>query len=78
MKVKMNNSGMRDLFAGIAKKIEDADRKFRAQYEGHPVAEVKPRVKAAFASIGVNLPEQQIADYAKAVSAREPFKWVLK
>ena len=78
MKIKINEAGMRELYAGIAKKIEDADRRFRRQYEGHPVAEVKPRVKSAFAAIGVNLPEQQIADYAKAVSAREPFKWVLK
>ncbi|MCE0510615.1 hypothetical protein LVJ59_16320 [Microbacterium sp. KKR3/1] len=78
MKIKINEAGMRELYAGIAKKIEDADRRFRRQHEGYPVAEVKPRVKSAFTAIGVNLPEQQIADYAKAVSAREPFKWVIQ
>jgi len=74
----MNGAGMREMFAGIAKKIDDADRRFRRQYEGKPIEELKPRVGAAFAAIGVNLPTSQIDDYAKAVSAREPFKWVLK
>ena len=74
----MNEAGMREMFAGIAQKIEDADRSFRRQYEGKPVDEVKPRVGAAFAAIGVDLAASQIDDYAKAVSAREPFKWVLK
>ncbi|WP_300267461.1 hypothetical protein, partial [Microbacterium sp.] len=60
------------------KKLEDADRRFRSQHEGKPLGEVKPRVAAAFSQIGVKLQPGQIADYAKAVSVREPFKWVLK
>lgn len=78
MKIKINEAGMREMYAGIARKIEDADRRFRSQYEGQPVGVVAPQVAAAFASIGVNLPESQVRDYAEAVSARQPFKWVVK
>lgn len=76
--MKFNEGAMRDLYASIAKKIEDADRRFRRQYEGKPIGEVQPRVKRWFSAIGVELKAGQIADYAKAVSAREPFKWVLQ
>lgn len=77
VKVNLNKAAMKAAYADIAKKIEDADRKFRRQYEGKPVAEVKPRVKAAFGGIGLELPASQIENYANAVSSRSPFKWVL-
>ncbi|WP_217183384.1 hypothetical protein [Streptomyces sp. AC495_CC817] len=78
MEFKWNEAGLRQLRDEIGRKIADADRRFRAQHEGKPVGEVQPRVKRWFAAIGVDLPANQIADYARAVSAREPFKWVVK
>ena len=77
MKVNLNEAAMKAVYADVAKKIEDADRKFRRQYEGKPVAQVKPRVRAAFAAIGVELPTSQIENYAEAVSSRASFRWVL-
>lgn len=76
--MKFNEGAMRELYAGVAKKIEDADRRFRRQYEGKSLNEVEPRVKRWFAAIGVELKPGQIADYARAVSAGEPFKWVIQ
>lgn len=78
MKIEINEAGIRELYAGIPKKIEDVDRRFRRQYEGQPVEEARPRAKRWFGAIGVELKPGQIADQARAVSAGEPFKWVLK
>lgn len=78
MEIKWNEAGLRQLREEVGRKIADADRRFRAQYEGKPVAEVQPKVKRWFAGHGVELKPGQIADYARAVSAREPFKWVLQ
>lgn len=75
MEIKWNEAGLRQLRDEVGRKIADADRRFRAQNEGKPVAEVQPKVKRWFAGHGVELQPGQIADYAKAVSAREPFKW---
>lgn len=78
MEIKWNEAGLRQLRDEVGRKIADADRRFRAQNEGKPVEEVQPKVKRWFAAIGVDLPAGQIADYAKAVSAKEPFKWVVQ
>lgn len=78
MDIQWNEDGLRQLRDEVERKIRDADRRFRTQHEGKPVGEVQPHVKRWFAAIGVELQAGQIADYAKAVSAREPFKWVIQ
>jgi hypothetical protein len=76
--IEFNEGAMRELFADIGRKIEDADVRFRERNEGKPLAEIQPAVQGWFSEIGIELQPGQIADYAAAVAKREPFEWVLQ
>lgn len=78
VKIKMNEAGLRELGAQIARKMESVDRQFRSRHGGKPESEIRPHVKRAFATVGVNLKDSQVQEYAAAVSAGRPYKWVVQ
>lgn len=75
MRIEFNEEGMRRMYEEAAANLAAQDEAFRATHTGYPV-EV---IMADFAELGpsVELPESKLREYAEAVSAGEPFKWVL-
>lgn len=74
-KIEVNEDALRKIFEQAATNIEAADQKFRETHSGLPV-EV---IVADFEEFGppVQPTDAQLEAYAAAVSAGEPFEWVL-
>ena len=73
-KVKINDAGVRRLYADIAAKIEQADKSFRETHTGYPVDVIVADAPNAFPWLkGVNW-----NDYAMAVSNGTPFEFKLR
>lgn len=75
--VKINEAGVRALYRGIAAKLERADRRLRSEYEGRPVDEVLVAAQRMIRGLGMTVPDSKLREYAEAVAAGQPFKWVL-
>lgn len=75
MRIEWNEDGLRKMYQEAAANIAAQDEAFRATHTGYPV-EV---IMADFAELGpsLELPEETLRAYAEAVSAGEPFEWVL-
>ncbi|MBN8425640.1 hypothetical protein JF531_14050 [Microbacterium esteraromaticum] len=73
--MRVNESGMDALFAGVAANIAAADEQFRRTHAGLPV----DVVIADFATHGpaLELTPTQLQDYAEAVSGDKPFEFRL-
>lgn len=61
---KQAQSAMNDMARGMTR---DFDR-LRAQYQGRPVAEIKPAVKRIFAKDGGSISDTEAAEYAQMIS----------
>ena len=75
MKIELNDAAIAKLFDEVGEKISAQDKAFRATHTGRPFDEIEPAVRAAFP--GLNLTDESVHDYARAVSAGEPFRWVI-
>jgi len=75
IRVNINQRGIQELFDGIATKLEEADKSFRATHTGLPVDVVAADAADA---LPVSLNEEGLAAYAQAVSAGEPFQFTLR
>ena len=74
---KMNEQGVRDLYKEIAKKVEKEDQAIRRSAQGKTASQVKSLAKRRFASIGLNLTDKNLTDYAKSVVERKDFNFTL-
>ncbi|KQY55670.1 hypothetical protein ASD11_14235 [Aeromicrobium sp. Root495] len=74
MDFKPNQSGLDRLFTTIAAEVESVDELLRGEYAGRAPEEIVAPAARAFEAIGIeSLSEEWIVDYARAVSADEPF-----
>ncbi|MET0821982.1 MAG: hypothetical protein ABWY58_13540 [Aeromicrobium sp.] len=53
--------------------VTEVDAEVRAKLTGQPVAAIAEQAERAFATIGVRLTGEQLADYADAVSSGSAF-----
>jgi hypothetical protein len=74
----MNYQGIRAVYEEVARKIADVDAELRGlPLVGKPVEHIKDRAEAAFAAIGVELPEDDLTAYSQSVSDGEDFEFKL-
>jgi hypothetical protein len=66
-----------DISNGLDGLVQQVDAAFRTRWEGQPVIDVRDPAEAAFADIGLHLSDEQLDDYAAAVSEKRPFSFVL-
>ena len=77
MTFKPNGNGIRAMYKEVASQIKDLDGDIRAQFEGQDAQQIKPEVKAAFARLGVELPDAQLGAYCDSVQNKANFEFVL-
>ena len=77
MTFKPNEDGIRAMYEEVASKIKDLDGEIRAQLAGQDSQQIKPEVKAAFARLGVELPDVQLGAYCDSVQNKANFEFVL-
>lgn len=53
--------------------VDEVDAEIRAKCTGQSVQGIAEQAEAAFATIGVRLTGEQLADYAESVSTGSPF-----
>jgi hypothetical protein len=66
-----------EINTGLSELVAQVDAAFRTRWEGHPVDDVRDPAEAAFADIGMHLSDEQLEDYAAAVSEKRSFSFVL-
>jgi hypothetical protein len=78
VRVEMNYQGIRAVQEEVGRKIADVDAELRGiPLVGKPVDDIKAKAKAAFAAIGVELPEVDLTAYSQSVSDGEDFEFKL-
>lgn len=71
---RMIQPGMNDMARHLQ---QAADRVYR-QYKGKPVTVVKPPLKRALASAGLQLSERELTEYAQAISDGTQIRFTTK
>jgi hypothetical protein len=75
--VEINEPGLDKPDREIGDKIGSLDRRFRDAHGGEEADAILAQARGEFARIGVRLPDEQLRAYARSVSSREPFEFLL-
>lgn len=72
----INDEGMDELFGKIGDKLKKIDAELRANYTGHPAAEIEPVAETSFVKAGVKM-TGSLHNYAESIERDEPFQFNL-
>ncbi|MCI1984356.1 MAG: hypothetical protein LKJ47_06260 [Bifidobacteriaceae bacterium] len=73
--IKINTEAIKNMYAEVAKEIDQLDEEVRAEYVGKPVEEIAEPIRKKFSDAGINL---DITGYATAVSEGKDFQFVVQ
>ena len=76
--LEINDDGLRLIRDEIATRLRQVDDALRqATLVGHPVDDIRTQAKAALATIGLELPDEKLAEYAQSISDGEDYEFQL-
>jgi hypothetical protein len=76
--LEINDDGLRVIHDEMATRLRQVDNALReASLAGHPVDDIKTQAKAALATIGLELPDEKLTEYAQSISAGDDYEFQL-
>jgi hypothetical protein len=76
--VRIDNEALRSAYEEVASAIELVDQSLRTSFSGLDLDAVVPEVSRSFSEIGLELSDAQLEDYARSISERRDFEFVLE
>ncbi|MET0446888.1 MAG: hypothetical protein ABWX74_12135 [Aeromicrobium sp.] len=76
-RIELEPDGIDEVQRDITVRIDEVDSEVRAKCLGQSVQSIAEQAEDAFATIGVRLTGEQLAEYADAVSREAPFAFEL-
>ncbi len=67
-----------DSFKELADDIELVDRTLRQSFSGLEVEAIKKEAGRSLSAVGMDLPDDQLTEYARSIREREDFEFVLE
>lgn len=76
-RIDFEPDGIDEVQRDITVRLDEVDSEVRAKCAGQSVQSIAEQAQDAFATIGVRLTGEQLAEYASAVSREAPFAFEL-